>query len=274
LRDRGIILTEWQRPDWKDSPQRRQGQRVLQLAAGDGFTHGLLGHQLDGDHFSFAYVLFMSAFNVFGQPVMAEVIVEGGIGLYCAQIGPFVRFVASLFEKLTDGRGLRIFSEVDNAARCLQGRIAHAESILSNHDRALLRVQGNHIHPVGRFEHEAFEDLAVARIAKAVDPLFKQDQTGVLIPRIEQVPVELLPATICSALRFFSGSIRERIASGYTARISGGEDPARSARQVLAGTFHGVLSTHSLEHAGCPFGSVLPYVLNQNCACKLSQGPT
>jgi hypothetical protein len=32
--------------------------------------------------------------------------------------------------------------------------------------------------------------------------------------------------------------------------MSGGEDQARSARQVLAGTFHGVFSTHSLEQAG------------------------
>ncbi|WP_462322358.1 HugZ family pyridoxamine 5'-phosphate oxidase [Halochromatium sp.] len=38
---------------------------------------------------------------------------------------------------------------------------------------------------------------------------------------------------------------------------------AFAARQVLAGTFHGVLSTHSLELAGYPFGSVVPYVLDQ-----------
>jgi putative heme iron utilization protein len=36
------------------------------------------------------------------------------------------------------------------------------------------------------------------------------------------------------------------------------------ARQLLAGAFQGVLSTHSLEHAGYPFGSVVPYVLDQN----------
>jgi len=42
-----------------------------------------------------------------------------------------------------------------------------------------------------------------------------------------------------------------------------GDEQAFAARQVLAGTFHGVLSTHSLEHAGYPFGSVVPYVLDQ-----------
>ncbi len=37
---------------------------------------------------------------------------------------------------------------------------------------------------------------------------------------------------------------------------------ASAARQVLAGSFHGVLSTHSLELAGYPFGSVVRYVLD------------
>jgi putative heme iron utilization protein len=36
------------------------------------------------------------------------------------------------------------------------------------------------------------------------------------------------------------------------------------ARQLLAGAFQGVLSTHSLEHTGYPFGSVVPYVLDQD----------
>ena len=38
---------------------------------------------------------------------------------------------------------------------------------------------------------------------------------------------------------------------------------ASAARQVLAGSFHAVLSTHSLELVGYPFGSVVPYVLDQ-----------
>ena len=42
------------------------------------------------------------------------------------------------------------------------------------------------------------------------------------------------------------------------------DDQAHAARQVLAGTFHGVLSTHSLEHEGYPFGSVVPYALDQD----------
>ncbi|MEA3277384.1 MAG: DUF2470 domain-containing protein [Pseudomonadota bacterium] len=42
------------------------------------------------------------------------------------------------------------------------------------------------------------------------------------------------------------------------------DEHAYAARQVLAGTFHGVLSTHSLEQAGYPFGSVVPYVLDQD----------
>ena len=43
-----------------------------------------------------------------------------------------------------------------------------------------------------------------------------------------------------------------------------GDQEALAARQVLAGTFHGLLSTHSLEHTGYPFGSVVPYVLDQD----------
>jgi len=46
--------------------------------------------------------------------------------------------------------------------------------------------------------------------------------------------------------------------------MDSGDDQARAARQVFAGTFYGVLSTHSLEQAGYPFGSVVPYVLDQD----------
>jgi heme iron utilization protein len=42
------------------------------------------------------------------------------------------------------------------------------------------------------------------------------------------------------------------------------DEQAHAARQVLAGTFQGVLSTHSLEQAGYPFGSVVPYVLDRD----------
>jgi putative heme iron utilization protein len=37
-----------------------------------------------------------------------------------------------------------------------------------------------------------------------------------------------------------------------------------AARQLLAGALHGVLSTHSQEHPGYPFGSVGPYVLDRS----------
>jgi hypothetical protein len=71
---------------------------MLQLALHNGLAHGLLGHQSDSDHFPCADILFARAFNLFCQPVMAEVIVEGGIGLDGAQISPLVRFVVgSLF---------------------------------------------------------------------------------------------------------------------------------------------------------------------------------
>ena len=42
--------------------------------------------------------------------------------------------------------------------------------------------------------------------------------------------------------------------------MNAGEEQARSARHLFAGTFYGVLSTHSVEHPGYPFGSVVPYV--------------
>lgn len=35
------------------------------------------------------------------------------------------------------------------------------------------------------------------------------------------------------------------------------------ARELIAGRFHGVLATHSLEHPGYPFGSLLPYSLDE-----------
>lgn len=47
-------------------------------------------------------------------------------------------------------------------------------------------------------------------------------------------------------------------------RTSSGDEQARAARQVFAGTFHGVVSTHALEHPGYPFGSVVPLVLDQD----------
>lgn len=52
-------------------------------------------------------------------------------------------------------------------------------------------------------------------------------------------------------------------AAVYTGEMQTGDDQARAARRLWAGTFDGVLSTHSLEHAGYPFGSVVPYVLDQ-----------
>jgi len=45
--------------------------------------------------------------------------------------------------------------------------------------------------------------------------------------------------------------------------MQSGDEQAHAARQLLAGAFQGVLSTHSLEHAGYPFGSVVPYVIDQ-----------
>jgi putative heme iron utilization protein len=45
--------------------------------------------------------------------------------------------------------------------------------------------------------------------------------------------------------------------------MKSGDEQVHVARQVLAGTFYGVLSTHSLEQAGYPFGSAVPYVLDQ-----------
>jgi len=40
------------------------------------------------------------------------------------------------------------------------------------------------------------------------------------------------------------------------------DDPAYAARQLWAGAFRAVLSTHSLDEEGYPFGSVVPYVLD------------
>lgn len=42
--------------------------------------------------------------------------------------------------------------------------------------------------------------------------------------------------------------------------MSTGDEHALSARNLFAGAFYGVLSTHSVEHSGYPFGSVVPYV--------------
>lgn len=46
--------------------------------------------------------------------------------------------------------------------------------------------------------------------------------------------------------------------------MSDADTQAYAARQLLAGSFHGMLSTHSLDCAGYPFGSVVPYVLDQD----------
>jgi len=47
------------------------------------------------------------------------------------------------------------------------------------------------------------------------------------------------------------------------------EEHAQSARALLAGVFQGTLSTHSVEHEGYPFGSVVPYMLDQTGAPTL-----
>ena len=46
--------------------------------------------------------------------------------------------------------------------------------------------------------------------------------------------------------------------------MSNGDEQAQMARHLLAGRLHGVLSTHSLEHTGYPFGTLVPYVLGQD----------
>lgn len=45
--------------------------------------------------------------------------------------------------------------------------------------------------------------------------------------------------------------------------MSSGDEQAGHARRLYAGTFHGVLSTQSLELPGYPFGSLVPYVLDR-----------
>jgi putative heme iron utilization protein len=45
--------------------------------------------------------------------------------------------------------------------------------------------------------------------------------------------------------------------------MTASDQQASAARQLLAGCFHAVLSTQSLELVGYPFGSVVPYVLDQ-----------
>jgi len=42
------------------------------------------------------------------------------------------------------------------------------------------------------------------------------------------------------------------------------KDIIRSARELLSGRFQGVLATHSLDCAGYPFGSLLPYSLGRD----------
>ena len=42
------------------------------------------------------------------------------------------------------------------------------------------------------------------------------------------------------------------------------EEQTQSVRWLLASRCQGVISTHSLEHPGYPFGSVVPYVLNNS----------
>lgn len=45
--------------------------------------------------------------------------------------------------------------------------------------------------------------------------------------------------------------------------MASADEHAYAAREVLASTFYGMLSTHSLELTGYPFGSVVPYALDQ-----------
>lgn len=52
--------------------------------------------------------------------------------------------------------------------------------------------------------------------------------------------------------------------NGGTAEMKPGDEHAYAARQLLAGALRGVISTHSLEHPGYPFGSLVPYVLGQD----------
>lgn len=46
--------------------------------------------------------------------------------------------------------------------------------------------------------------------------------------------------------------------------MQSGDEQAQAARQLLAGTYRAVLSTHSLDLEGFPFGSVVPYVCGRD----------
>lgn len=47
-------------------------------------------------------------------------------------------------------------------------------------------------------------------------------------------------------------------------RMQSGDEQAQAAHQLLAGTYRAVLSTHSLDLEGYPFGSVVPYACGRD----------
>ena len=107
--------------------------------------------------------------SLLGQPVVAEVVVEGGVGLDRAEVGPALGRVAGLLAQLAPrglGRGL---ARIDHAARDLDGDRGRAEAVLAHAHQAPLGRQRHDVDPVGRLEHEAHELLARARVGHAVE---------------------------------------------------------------------------------------------------------
>ena len=105
---------------------------------------------------------FSHAAGVEGQEGIAAVAEEGGVGVYPADMAPFVGFVTCFFAQFTNGRFLCIFPFIYHTAGYFQTNGLCAMPKLVDKDHFLLWGEGNDVDPIGGVQHKKVVLLASA----------------------------------------------------------------------------------------------------------------
>ncbi len=125
------------------------------------------------------------------EPVMTEVVVDRRVGLYRTEVAPGATDEAGLLHEFAADRRLGVLARIDHAARCLERGRRRAESELTDHDQLPVGVDGDAVHPVDRFQDQAFEALARLRVTELIEAGLEQDER-IAVARALPFPVQMV----------------------------------------------------------------------------------
>ena len=127
-------------------------------------------HLFDDDVFGTIEMGFSHAAGVESQEGIAAVAEEGGVGVYHADMAPFVGFVTCFFAQFTNGRCLSIFPFIHHSPWYFQTNCFCTMPELVNQHYLLFWGEGNDIDPVGCVQHKEVVLLTSARRLAGVLP--------------------------------------------------------------------------------------------------------